>query len=126
MTTPSTHCTRRKALVVECRSDYALDYELMLNGYGYDVVFAPGAAAAGLAVLEDSELAFVLIDADTVETERCLDIMVSIRAMPTLIIASPEVPITAGLPSNVRVCRKPIVIREVERLVVSIIEGQGS
>ncbi|RWX81552.1 hypothetical protein EPK99_04520 [Neorhizobium lilium] len=121
MAAATTDRFQAKALVVECRSDYALDYELMLNGYGYDVVFAPGAAAAGLAVLEYPEIALALIDADTVETARCLDVIGGIRAIPIVVIASPEVLNAEAIPSNVRICRKPIVIREVERLVTGII-----
>jgi hypothetical protein len=120
MANPLGGSRQSKALVVECGSDYALDYELMLNGYGYAVMFAPGAAAAGLAMLEYPEIVFALIDADTVETERCLDVMGGIRAIPIIVIASPEVLITKAVSSNVTICRKPVVTREVERLVAGM------
>jgi hypothetical protein len=120
MAKPQADRLQSKALVVECGSDYALDFELMLNGYGYDVMFAPGAAAAGLAMLEYPQIVFALIDADTVETERILDVMCGIRAIPIIVIASPEVLITKAMSSNVRICRKPIVTREVERLVMGM------
>jgi CheY-like chemotaxis protein len=120
MAKPRADSRQSKALVVECGSDYALDFELMLSGYGYDVMFAPGAAAAGLAMLESPQIVFALIDADTVETERTLDVMGGIRAIPIIVIASPEVLITKAISSNVRICRKPIVTREVERLVMGM------
>jgi CheY-like chemotaxis protein len=62
MAKPQADPLQSKALVVECGSDYALDYELMLNGLGYAAVFAPTGAAAGLAMLEHPDIALALVD----------------------------------------------------------------
>lgn len=109
-----------KALVIECRSDYALDYELMLNGFGYDVLFAPTAPAAGRALLEHPEIALAFIDADSVDVEPCIDVTVSVKAIPLLVFASPGVSVSKPLFCDLHLCRKPVVSRDVERIIANI------
>jgi CheY-like chemotaxis protein len=112
------------ALVVESRSDYALDYELMLNGLGYAAVFAPTGAAAGLAMLEHPDIALALVDADSVDLECCVRVMTAIRPVPLIAVGSQEISFRQEISSNIRLCRKPIFLREVERAIVQLRNGQ--
>ena len=114
--------TRSLVLVVERDSDYALDYELMLNGLGYAVVFAPTPAAAGIALIEHPEICLVLVDGDSVDFACCSSVVTGIRRLPIVVVAAPEVPLALETHMNVRVCRKPISPREVARIAFELLE----
>ncbi|SFB61667.1 hypothetical protein SAMN03159496_05872 [Rhizobium sp. NFR07] len=113
---------RSPVLVVERDSDYALDYELMLNGLGYPVVFAPTPAAAGIALIEHPEICLVLVDADSVDIECCSSVLNGIRRLPIVVVAAPEVLIALERHTNVRLCRKPISPREVARIAFEMLQ----
>jgi hypothetical protein len=50
--------------------------------------------------------------------------MTAIRPVPLIAVGSPEISFRPEISSNIRLCRKPIFIREVERTIVELLNGQ--
>ena len=107
---------RPRALVVERQSEYAIDYDLMFNKFGFRSLFATIPGEAGRAVSEDEDISVVLIDADTVDLRRCLTVLHRMRPLKLIVVAGPDAEIDE-YPCDVRLVRKPLVIRELEKEV---------
>jgi len=104
-----------KALVVERQSEYAIDYDLALDNFGARALFANIPGEAGRAVSEDEDIAVVLIDADTVDLEKCLTVFRRLRPLKLIIVAGSDANLRDEYPCDVRLVRKPLVIRELEK-----------
>ncbi|CLQ60727.1 Uncharacterised protein [Mycobacterium tuberculosis] len=66
---------------------------------------------------EDEDIAVVLIDADTVDLRRCLTVLQRMRPLKLIVVAGPDAEIDEEYPCDVRLVRKPLVIRELEKEV---------
>lgn len=108
-----------RALVIERQSEYAIDYDLVFNKFGFRSLFARIPGEAGRAVSEDEDIAVVLIDADTVNLRRCLTVLQRMRPLKLIVVAGPEAEIEES-PCGVRLVRKPLVIRELEQEVACL------
>lgn len=78
------------ALIVERESDYAIDYELAFEKFGYRSLFTAIPGEAGRALVEYSAICVVVIDADTVDVQRCMSTIEQLRRVKMLVVvASP-------------------------------------
>ncbi|WP_374638758.1 hypothetical protein [Agrobacterium salinitolerans] len=107
--------SKPSVLIVEDGSEYALDYELMFNSFGYAVAFARTPAAAGIAISEEAPFVAALIDADTVDLTSCLALLGHFDDVKILVAASPAATIPDDLLLDARLFRLPVIPREVER-----------
>ncbi len=107
-------------LILENGSEYGLDYELMLNGFGYHVSFARTPVAAGLALHEEGHFLAVLLDADTLDPAYCISMLQQFGTIPVLVAAAPTTEIPAMVSAAAHVFRKPVIPREVERTLTAL------
>ncbi len=107
-----------KALVVDRKSEYSIDYDLMFDKFGFVSLFASIPAEAGRAAAENETIEVVLIDADIVGLRR-LTVVQRVLARKVIVVAAPDAEIDSES-GDVVLVRNPLMIRELEKVIASL------